>query len=78
MITHSYQKLLFKCEECNFCGPKEHTIKMHLKRSEFHHILIGTIIRVLIRNLRAQSEIGNHERDQRVSVQPEPSVPHPL
>ena len=45
-----------------------------LNRSEFRQNLIGTIIRVLVRNLRAQSEIGNHERDQRVSVQSEPSV----
>ena len=29
---------------------------------------------VLVRNLRAQSEIRNHERDQRVSVQSEPGV----
>ena len=45
-----------------------------LNRSESRQNLIGTIIRVLVRNLRAQSEIGSHERDQRVSVQPEPSV----
>ena len=31
--------------------------------------------RGLIRNPRAQSEIRNHERDQLVSVQSEPSVP---
>ena len=40
-----------------------------LKRSKFRQILI---IRVLVRNLRAQSEIGNHERDQQFSVQSEP------
>ena len=34
----------------------------------------GTSIRVLVRNLRAQSEIVYHEIDQRVSVQSEPSV----
>ena len=45
-----------------------------LNRSEFRQNLIGTIIRVLLQNLRAQSEIGNHERDQQVSVQSEPSV----
>ena len=29
---------------------------------------------MLVRNLRAQSEIRNHERDERVSVHTEPSV----
>ena len=45
-----------------------------LNRLGFRQNLIGTIIRVLVRNIRAQSAIGNHERDQQVSVQSEPSV----
>ena len=45
-----------------------------LNMSELRQNLIGTIIRVIVLNLRPQSEIGNHERDQRVSVQPESSV----
>ena len=45
-----------------------------LNGSEFRQNLIGTIIRVLVRNLRAQSQIENHEREPQVSVQLEPSV----
>ena len=44
-------------------------------RSELCQNLIGTIIRVLVRNLKAHSEIINQEGDQRLSVQSEPSVP---
>ena len=46
-------------------------------RSEIRQNFNSTIIRVLVRNLRAQSEIRNHERDQQVSVQSEPSVAPP-
>ena len=56
---------VFELERCSF----------FLNRSEFRQNLIGTIIRVLVQNLRAHSEVGNHERNQRVSVQSEPSVP---
>ena len=38
---HSYQKLLFKCEECNFWGPNEHTMKMHVKRRHSETISCG-------------------------------------
>ena len=44
-------------------------------RSKIRQNFISTIIRVLVRNLRAQSGIGNLEIEQRVSVQSEPSVP---
>ena len=56
---------VFELEKCS----------LFLNRSEFRQNLVGNIIRVLVRNLRAQSEIGNHERDQRVSALSEPSVP---
>ena len=32
MISHAYQKLQFKCDECDFWGPNKHTMKMHIKR----------------------------------------------
>ena len=59
---------VFELERCFF---------LKINRSEFRQNLLGTIIRVLVRNLRAQSEIRNHEIDQRVSVHSEPSVPPP-
>ena len=58
----------FELEKCYFI----------LNKSEFRQNSIVTIIRVLVRNIRAQSEIGNHEKDQRVSAQSEQSVPPPL
>ena len=48
---------VFELEICSFS----------LNRSEFRHNLNGIILRVHVQNLRAQSEIGNYERDQRVS-----------
>ena len=56
---------VFEVERCSF---------FLSNRSEFPQ---NSIIRVLVRNLRAHSEIGNHERDQQASVQSEPSVPPP-
>ena len=38
--------------------------------------MTGTIITVLVRNLRAQSKIQNLERDQRVSVPSPPTYSH--
>ena len=35
MILHTYQKLQFKCSECEFWGPKEQTMKMHIKRKYY-------------------------------------------
>ena len=52
-------------------------VDIELNIGGHHQNLIATIIRVLVQNLRAQSEIGNRERDPRVSVQSEPSVPPP-
>ena len=56
---------VFELEQCSF---------FFLDISEYHQNLIGAIIRVLVRNLREQSAIGNLERDKRVSLQSEPSV----
>ena len=41
MITHSYQKLQFKCDECDFWGPNEHTMEMHIKRLHSETITCG-------------------------------------
>ena len=31
MISHSFEKLQFKCDECDFWGPNKQTMKMHIK-----------------------------------------------
>ena len=41
MISHSYQKLQFKCDECDFWGPNQHTMKMHIKRNHSEIITCG-------------------------------------
>ena len=41
MVTHSYQKLQYKCDECDFWGPNEHTMKMHTKRIHSETITCG-------------------------------------
>ena len=41
MIMHSYQKLQFKCDECNFWGPNEQTMKMHVKKNHSETISCG-------------------------------------
>ena len=44
MITHSYSKPEFlkcKCDECDFWGPNEFTMKMHLKRLHCKKISCG-------------------------------------
>ena len=41
MISHSYQKLQFKCHECDFWGPNTHTMKMHIKRIHSETIECG-------------------------------------
>ena len=41
MIIHSYQKLQYKCDECDFWGPNEHTMKMHVKRNHSETISCG-------------------------------------
>ena len=53
--------------------PQLHYFSFFLNRSEFRQNLIGTIIRVLVQNLRAQSKEGNHQIDKLVSVQSEQS-----
>ena len=59
-----------------FCGL---TLLLVAEISEQPRNIFANIsgLRVLVHNLRAQSAIGNNERYQRVSVQPEPSVTHP-
>ena len=41
MISHSYQKLQFKCDECDFWGPNKQTMKMHIKRNHSETISCG-------------------------------------
>ena len=41
MISHSYQKLQFKCDECDFWGPNKQTMKMHIKRIHSETIACG-------------------------------------
>ena len=44
MITHSYSKPEFlktKCDECDFWGPNEFTMKMHIKRLHCEKISCG-------------------------------------
>ena len=38
MVTHSYKKACFKCEECDFVCEKEETIEVHVKK--FHSEII--------------------------------------
>ena len=44
MITHSYlesSQFKFKCDECSFWGPNEHSMKMHFKRLHSETISCG-------------------------------------
>ena len=41
MISHAYQKLQFKCDECDFWGPNKHTMKMHIKKIHSEIIACG-------------------------------------
>ena len=41
MISHSFQKLQFKCDECDFWGPNKQTMKMHIKRNHSEIITCG-------------------------------------
>ena len=41
MISHSYQKLPFKCDECDFWGPNKQTMIMHIKRNHCETISCG-------------------------------------
>ena len=44
MITHSYSEsshFKFKCDECGFWGPNEHSMKMHFKRLHSETISCG-------------------------------------
>ena len=41
MISHSYQQLKFKCDECDFWGLNKQTIKMHIRRIHSETIACG-------------------------------------
>ena len=41
MISHAYQNMQFKCDECDFWGPNKHTMKMHIKKIHSEIIACG-------------------------------------